>query len=123
MNNKIKPLVLAISLAVSPFSLAQDFIQQDATPALEAVAETTQQPFEQIEVADEMMSAEEQVTDYMMQRGWGEGWDSKKKNAYLLFTLKASTLKTLPTMIASSPSVQLTLCWQPWAQKPKWLSS
>ncbi|MGF1715948.1 hypothetical protein [Photobacterium chitinilyticum] len=121
MNNKIKPLVLAISLAVSPFSLAQDFIQQDATPALEAVAETTQQPFEQIEVADEMMSAEEQVTDYMMQRGWGEGWDSKKKRLFVVhsesfntedpsyddsFITKRSTYAMLATMGAKAKMVE-----------------
>ncbi|MGR5145496.1 hypothetical protein ACQKP8_02975 [Photobacterium alginatilyticum] len=121
MNNNIKPLVLAISLAVSPFSLAQDFVQQDATPALEAVAETTQQPFEQIEVAEEMLSAEEQVTEYMMQRGWGEGWDSKKKRLFVVhsesfntedpsydddFITKRSTYSMLATMGAKAKMVE-----------------
>ncbi len=92
MKNTIKPLALAISLVVSPFTFAEDFIPQEAAPALEAMAEITEAPFKQeAPVEEAFVSAEQQVLEFMATKGWDEGWDPKKKRIFVVHSESFNT--------------------------------
>lgn len=92
MSNTLKPLALAITLAVSPVTFAEDFIPQESAPALEAVTQATEKPFKQEAlIEDNYVSAETQIQEYMQTRGWTEGWKKDKKR---LFVINTETFNT-----------------------------
>lgn len=87
MKINLTPLAISLSLAFATPALAEDFIPQqtDVAPALEAVAEATEQPFQQEAITEEtFVSAEEQVREYLNNKGWPEGWDDKKKRLFVI---------------------------------------
>ncbi len=87
MSNTLKPLALAITLAFSPVTFAEDFIPQESAPALEAATQASEQPFKQEAlIEDNYVSAEAQVQEYMETKGWTEGWDAKKKRIFVIKT-------------------------------------
>ncbi|NOH68282.1 hypothetical protein [Vibrio rotiferianus] len=122
MNNIITPLALAISIAVLPVASAADFIAKDSSPALEAVSEMAEQPYEQTEITEESyVSAEDQLRDLMSTRGWQQGWDADKKRIFVVhsetfdnedptyddaFITKRSMFATLATMGAKAKVVE-----------------
>jgi hypothetical protein len=92
MKHTLKPLVLAISLAISPLVIAEDFIPQQSAPALEAMTAVTEAPFvQEALIEDDYVSAEDQIQNYMETKGWVEGWDVNKKRS---FVVHAETFNT-----------------------------
>jgi len=91
MKHTLKPLVLAISLAISPLVIAEDFIPQQSAPALEAMTAVTEAPFVQEVASEEFVSAEQQVLDFMNTKGWNEGWDPKKQRLFVMHSESFNT--------------------------------
>ncbi|KLV07069.1 hypothetical protein ABT56_05780 [Photobacterium aquae] len=122
MKKILTPLALAIGLAILPAANAADFIAKEADPALEAVAELTEQPYQQQEITEEVyVSAEDQLRDLMKTRGWGQGWDANKKRIFVVhsesfdnedptyddsFIAKRSMFSTLAVMGAKAKVVE-----------------
>jgi hypothetical protein len=118
----IKPLVVAITIALSSHALADDFVAKQASPALEAIADLTEKPFKQEAVIEEeYVSAEEQIQQYLEDKDWREGWDDKKKRMFVVysesfdsenpqyddsFITKRSVFATLATMGAKAKFVE-----------------
>ena len=122
MKPIIKPLVVAITIAVSSYVSANDFVPKQASPALEAVAQLTEQPFKQeAPIEDKFISAEEQIQNLLEDKNWREGWDDKKKRMFVVysesfdsedpqyddsFITKRSVFATLVTMGAKAKFVE-----------------
>ncbi|CAH6977651.1 conserved exported hypothetical protein [Vibrio chagasii] len=122
MKKIITPLALAIGIAVFPIANAADFIAQESAPALEAVAEMTEKPYQQPEItAESYVSAEDQLRELMTTRGWQQGWDAEKKRIFVVhsetfdnedpayddaFITKRSIFATLATMGAKAKVVE-----------------
>jgi len=89
MSYTLKPFALAITLAFSPATFAEDFIPQESAAGLEAVTQSTEQPFkQQALIEDNYVSAENQIQNYMETKGWSEGWDTKKKRMFVVFSAR-----------------------------------
>lgn len=95
MKQNLTQIALLVSLLVMPAASAEDFIPQSQsekltldlgpTPALEAVTALTEQPYQQQEIiAEEYISAEQQLYTEMERRGWSEGWDAKKRRLFVV---------------------------------------
>lgn len=122
MKQVLTPLALVIGIAMLSTASAADFIAQESTPALEAVADMTEKPYEQIEITEEnYVSAEDQLRELMATRGWQQGWDSDKKRIFVVhsetfdnedptyddaFITKRSMFATLATMGAKAKVVE-----------------
>jgi hypothetical protein len=122
MKKIVTPLALAAGVAILPVANAADFIAQDGAPALEAVAEMTEQPYQQVEITEEnYVSAEDQLRELMESRGWMSGWDADKKRIFVVrsesfdnedptyddaFITKRSMFATLAAMGAKAKVVE-----------------
>lgn len=118
----IKPLAMAITIALSSQVFAADFVSTQDSPALDAVTQLTEQPFVQEAVTEEAyLSAEEQIHEYLEHKNWAEGWDSQKKRMFVVysesfdsespeyddtFITKRSVYATLATMGAKAKIVE-----------------
>jgi len=122
MKPIIKPLVVAITLALSSQVYSADFVAKQESPALDAVAQLTEQPFvQEAAIEEEYLSAEEQIQEYLDQKSWSEGWDSEKKRMFVVysesfdsespayddsFITKRSVYATLATMGAKAKIIE-----------------
>lgn len=87
MNKTLKPLALMIALATSSSSFAEDFIPQQSSPGLEAMNQVAETPFKQEAlIEEEYVPASDQIQEYMLSKGWQEGWDSKKKRMFIVYS-------------------------------------
>lgn len=85
MKKILTPLAVVISLSLSTNLYAEDFIQQDSSPALDAVSQIVETPFVQQEITeDNYVSAEQQILDELNKKGWTQGWDTTKKRLFVV---------------------------------------
>jgi hypothetical protein len=118
----IKPLVVAITISLSSHVFANDFVAKPSSPALEAVAQLTEEPFKQEALIEEQyVSAEDQIQQLLLDKNWTEGWDNNKKRMFVVysetfdsegpsyddsFITKRSMFATLTTMGAKAKIVE-----------------
>jgi len=122
MKLTIRPLVIALSIGLTAPAFSEDFIAKQDSPALEAVSQLTEKPFKQkVITEDEYISAEQQIMQVLEDKNWAEGWDSKKKRMFVVysetfdsespqyddsFITKRSVYATLATMGAKAKIVE-----------------